>query len=126
MTKWLFGAITFGIFAMLFAIGSLISSHAIFDQWVPFIGGPTGRSGFPSTDLTGAMAFAALISASLCLGSIAKAVRGRKKMKLAGDDDINSDSDAPAWTCPHCHEKNAGNFDECWKCQRNRPEGAAR
>jgi hypothetical protein len=27
----------------------------------------------------------------------------------------------PPWTCPACHEENPGNFDECCKCQRNRP-----
>jgi hypothetical protein len=27
----------------------------------------------------------------------------------------------PSWTCAHCHEENPGNFEEYWKCQRNRP-----
>jgi hypothetical protein len=27
----------------------------------------------------------------------------------------------PAWICARCHEENPGNFEECWKCQRNRP-----
>ena len=31
------------------------------------------------------------------------------------------DDVGPSWTCPHCHEINPGNFEECWKCQRNRP-----
>jgi hypothetical protein len=27
------------------------------------------------------------------------------------------------WTCPHCHEENPANFNECWKCQRIRQAG---
>lgn len=23
----------------------------------------------------------------------------------------------PPWICPHCHEENPENFNECWKCQ---------
>jgi hypothetical protein len=30
----------------------------------------------------------------------------------------------PSWICAHCHEDNPGNFDECWKCQRNRPRNS--
>jgi hypothetical protein len=37
-----------------------------------------------------------------------------------GDKTIEDDA-GPSWTCPHCHEENPGNFEECWKCQRNRP-----
>lgn len=25
------------------------------------------------------------------------------------------------WICPHCHEENPGNFEECWKCLKFRP-----
>jgi hypothetical protein len=31
------------------------------------------------------------------------------------------DQPEPSWICPNCHEENPGNFEECWKCQRNRP-----
>jgi len=27
----------------------------------------------------------------------------------------------PSWNCPHCHEDNPGNFEECWKCLKFRP-----
>ena len=34
------------------------------------------------------------------------------------------DDVGPPWTCPHCHEENPGNFEECWKCQKFRPAKA--
>jgi hypothetical protein len=30
------------------------------------------------------------------------------------------DNAGPSWICPHCHEENPGNFEECWKCLRSR------
>jgi hypothetical protein len=26
------------------------------------------------------------------------------------------------WTCPSCGEENPAEFDECWKCEKDRPE----
>jgi|SRR5882724_5638706 len=34
---------------------------------------------------------------------------------------IAEEDPGPVWICAHCHEENPGNFEECWKCQRNRP-----
>ena len=34
------------------------------------------------------------------------------------------DDVGPPWTCPHCHEENPGNFEECWQCQKFRPAKA--
>jgi hypothetical protein len=31
------------------------------------------------------------------------------------------ENSGPSWICPHCHEENPGNFDECWKCLKFRP-----
>jgi hypothetical protein len=40
---------------------------------------------------------------------------------LGGLESPRIQSDAgPSWMCAHCHEENPGNFEECWKCQRNR------
>jgi hypothetical protein len=33
--------------------------------------------------------------------------------------------DRPAWVCVKCHEENPGNFNECWKCMKLRPEAGA-
>jgi hypothetical protein len=38
--------------------------------------------------------------------------------------DIKDDA-VPSWICPHCHEVNPGNFEECWKCRRNRQQGSS-
>jgi hypothetical protein len=32
----------------------------------------------------------------------------------------SEDGAGPFWVCPECHEQNPGNFDECWKCLRDR------
>ena len=120
MTKWIFAAITFGILAVAFLIGAMTSSRAVADQGVQFLASPSGRYGLTTTDRVGVMAFATFISSCGCLGSIAAAFRARRQERTVGDDNINQDSDTPAWTCPFCHEKNPGNFEECWKCQRDR------
>jgi hypothetical protein len=35
-----------------------------------------------------------------------------------------TESERPPWDCKSCGEENPGNFDECWKCQAWRVEGA--
>ena len=42
-----------------------------------------------------------------------------EKSKAQNSPEIK-DYIGPSWTCTHCHEDNPGNFEECWKCQRNR------
>jgi hypothetical protein len=116
MTKWIVAAITFGIFSTMFVIGSLISTHAVHSRGAPFLALASSRYGSTTSDRANAMAFAAFISGGLCLGSIAAGFRARRARGKAIDD-----SDAPSWTCPHCHQENPGNFEECWKCQGNRP-----
>jgi hypothetical protein len=44
-----------------------------------------------------------------------------EKPELPNSREIQEDI-GPSWICPHCHESNPGNFDECWKCQRIRTE----
>lgn len=29
---------------------------------------------------------------------------------------------APAWTCPACGERHDGQFSQCWRCGRERPD----
>lgn len=67
------------------------------------------------------MAFAAFISGLGCLGSIFAALRARNGVRDVDGAELSKESDSRAWTCPHCHETNPGNFEECWKCQRRRP-----
>lgn len=30
----------------------------------------------------------------------------------------------PDWVCPHCGERNEGQFSECWRCGTERPEAS--
>jgi hypothetical protein len=48
--------------------------------------------------------------------SLATVERSAVENKLEVKDDAG-----PSWTCPHCHETNPGNFEECWKCLKDRP-----
>jgi hypothetical protein len=125
MTKWIAAAIFFAILGAMFVIGAFMSASAVHDYGVQLISGPSRRSGFTTADRTGSMAFAALISGLGCLGSVFAAVRARRRMEDADDDDLSKNLDSDAWTCPHCHERNPGNFEDCWKCQRVRTKDSA-
>jgi hypothetical protein len=114
MTKWIFAAIVFGIFGTMFAIGSLTSANAVYSQ--PFLVLASSRHGTTTSDRASAMTGAAVVSGVLCLGCVGAALRARRAARRSRV----KDSDARAWTCAHCHEKNPENFEECWKCQRNR------
>ena len=48
--------------------------------------------------------------------SLESAERSEAQSSPEIKDDI-----APSWICPHCHESNPGNFEECWKCLKTRP-----
>jgi hypothetical protein len=43
-----------------------------------------------------------------------------ERSKAQSSSDITEDV-GPSWICPYCHESNPGNFEECWKCQKDRP-----
>jgi hypothetical protein len=120
MTKWILAAILFGLFAITFAIGALSSASAVHDHGVQFLTSPTRRGGFTTADRTASMAFAAFISGLGCLGSVWAGARAHNRVEDVDEDDAGKELDSPAWTCPHCHEQNPGNFQECWKCQKFR------
>jgi hypothetical protein len=63
-----------------------------------------------------------LLMGLVCAGSIGA-------FMSAGDPSDNADSESggdadggPTWTCAGCGEQNPANFEECWKCQRDRPK----
>jgi hypothetical protein len=87
--------------------------------------GVVGRRGVSSVDpLSALTSFTAIINAIFFMVffsfSFPWAV-GRTKQRLAGSGPPENPPSPPTWTCRHCHEENPGNFEECWKCQRNRP-----
>jgi hypothetical protein len=92
MKRWVGAAIIFGALAALFMVGSMLASRSPDFIGVKF--GPSGRSGFATTDRAGAMGFAAFISGVLCLGSVAAAVRA-KRHKVEVDEDNNRNSEGP-------------------------------
>jgi hypothetical protein len=51
-----------------------------------------------------------------------------EERKAIEEDDLNQEppaDDGPAWTCESCGAENPGNFNECWKCMKLRPEAGA-
>ena len=78
--------------------------------------------GVTTLDHTAGLGALALLMGLVCAGSVSAFVS-------AGDASDNADSQSdgdadggPTWTCGGCGEQNPANFEECWKCQRNRPE----
>jgi hypothetical protein len=50
--------------------------------------------------------------------------KGQRELAEAMDEARNSgpSSVSPSsWQCASCGEENPGEFDICWKCQKNRP-----
>jgi hypothetical protein len=123
MTEWIIAAIVFGMFAIMFAIHS--SANAVHDRGVQFLVSPTRRGGLTTADRTGSMAFAAFISSLGCLGSTFTALKARGRAAKPTISGLNERPDLDTWTCPNCHERNPGNFEECWKCQRIREARSA-
>lgn len=122
MTKWAVATIVFGVLTAVFIAGSISSSNNVSSPESLFLASPSGRYGFTTTDRAGSMAFAAFICGCACLGCLAAQMRARRNAAILDADRITGHSENSKWTCSHCHEENPGNFDECWKCQRNRPD----
>jgi hypothetical protein len=116
MTKWIFGAIVFGLLAASFTMGCLSSLNTVDRVGVHFLGGSSGRYGFTTSDRAGAMGFAAFISGLGCVGCVAASIRSRRNLLNHSDEA----ADASAWKCASCGEENPWNFEECWKCQKIR------
>lgn len=121
MTKWGAATILFGVLTTMFIAGSIVSSSSTGGQEFLFLASPSGRHGFMTTDRAGSMAFAALVCGCAALGCLAAGKRARKNAAKFTADRAARESENSKWICPHCHEENPGNFEECWKCQRNRP-----
>jgi len=117
MTKWVFAAIVFGLLAAAFVVGGWSSLDTLDRVGVQFVASSSGRHGFTTSDRASAMGFAAFISGLGCFGSIMAGIRSRSDVRGVGDTAI----DSSAWKCAGCGEENPGNFEECWKCQRDRP-----
>jgi hypothetical protein len=86
----------------------------------------TNRFGYIATDRVMAMSIvAAPINMAFIMSVIVvffpSAVDWLQRKKEAIWPQIKDPDPGPSWICAHCHEENPGNFDECWKCQRNRP-----
>jgi hypothetical protein len=78
------------------------------------------RRGMTTVDQAAGLAFLTLLMGLVCVGSIAALATG------SASDEANSGStDAAAeegsWSCAGCGEQNPANFEERWKCQRDRP-----
>jgi hypothetical protein len=43
-----------------------------------------------------------------------------ERLEALNKPEIRGGAD-PSWICPHCHEDNPENFEECWKCLKFRP-----
>jgi hypothetical protein len=125
MTKWIVAAVTLGILATMFVIGAVSTARTVHDRGVQLITGPSGRFGITTADKTGSMAFAALVCGLGCLGSVLAVARANKRTEDVSDNDRSNELEPGAWICPHCHEVNPGNFEECWKCRRNRQQGSS-
>jgi hypothetical protein len=87
MRKWFVAAIVFGVFAASFIVGAVIASRTPDMIGVKFLASSSGRGGYASTDRAGSMAFAAIISGLLCLGSVVAAFRA-KRHEAELDDDV--------------------------------------
>jgi hypothetical protein len=123
MRKWVIAAICFGFLAALFGVGSILASHSVDRIGVTFLMSSSGRHSLTTTDRTEAMGSAAIICGLLGVLSIGAAMKAKRHgVEFSAN---TGDSESAKWTCPHCHEENPGNFDECWKCQRNRPKESA-
>ena len=124
--KWFFAAIVFAILAVSFGVASIADWHLVHNAGSQFLSSQSGRRGFTTFDQTYLMAGAALLCGIACLGSVVAifTTRGDEvaRAEKAGPDDFGGDR----WICSNCHEANPGNFEECWKCQRNRPRKDAR
>jgi hypothetical protein len=119
----IFSTLFFGVFAVFIGFLFFASWHTFQTEGTHFLRSTSGRSGFTTFDhMIGLGVVAALFG--LCfLGCLAGLLSssdteesGPEQSVVAGDSESG-----PSWICPGCHEENPGNFEECWKCQRNRP-----
>jgi hypothetical protein len=108
--KWIFAAVFFGnptaMYCIVFSIGW--DDHA---AAVKFVASQSGRGGFTTLDRPLFLSIGAWISGLACLGSICALSHGDRVQneETGGTDEFGADG----WVCPHCHESNLGNFDEC-------------
>lgn len=119
--KWLIAALVFGMLAVSFGLASLASWDALQSAGTQFIASQIGRPGVTTLDHTLILAVATLVCGVSCLGSIVALFSSRdsKPNDSRGDDPKEFGGDG--WTCAVCHESNPGNFQACWRCQRDRP-----
>jgi hypothetical protein len=129
----LLAVVLWGIFATGMDLTLWVSLHPSQAPNVDFVG-PTGHRGFTSRDHSMGLILLALGGTGAFIGSnaalfpsgrrwlvrIGRSLRKRKS-EFAQFSVADNAAAGLSWTCPHCHEENPGNFEECWKCQKNRP-----
>ena len=117
----------FGLLAVLF--GYLFWAN--FDpDTVHFVSHGFGRWRLGNTSFDRLLPFAALtvLCGVVAIRSLIAVMRGDSEVvdstipsdRASGDGSDSVSDPGPSWTCPGCGEDNPGNFEECWKCQKNR------
>jgi hypothetical protein len=117
-----FAAIATGLLTVTFSVAAVASWDAFQAQGAKFL--PIRRgSGVTTLDHTAGLGALALLMGLVCAGSIGAFMSADNPSDTAESTDSGGDpDDGPSWTCAGCGEQNPANFEECWKCQRNRPE----
>jgi hypothetical protein len=113
----------FGVFAVGFGLGCFGTWEAYRTEGAHFLLIQSGRQGFTTFDHMiglGAVTVLCGIAFAFSLVSLFSPKVGEPIESQPPKDAADSNA-GPAWTCPGCGEENPGNFEECWKCQRNRP-----
>ena len=110
-----------GLLTVLFGAFAVASWRAYQARGMQFM--PLRRgSGVATLDHTAGLAALAFVAGLVCVTSLISFVSSHDAPDTTDSRDPDADvEDGTAWTCAGCSERNPGNFDECWKCQRNRP-----
>ncbi len=112
-------AISSGLLAVSSGVTTVVSWRTYQSRGAQFVV-VSRRGGMTTVDQTGGLAFLTLIMGLVCVGSIA-ALATDSTSEAVDSNSTDSPAEDDSWICAGCSEQNPANFEECWKCQRNRP-----
>lgn len=121
----IWGAILFGLAAVLFGMAFFVSWRSYQTGGAQFLRG-AGRQGLTTFDHAAGLGVLALLCGVGFLGClIALFNSGRSEQSGIGKSADAAESESEhSWFCTGCGEKNPETFDDCWRCHKHRLDEA--